>query len=300
MPASTCPWKARAYALPTRPGGSFQSIYVVYFKIKYRRITALRRPVRLGKVRSSGLRLQVCPAASAGGLPSQLSRVLPSFYRPAECCHNLAAYQAMKPASPSARIIVSRRNALKTAGALVSTTLINAWPHNALSSSNDAFPTPDEQHAGVISISDLRITYPNGNPFNLSDFRGKVLLLNFWAFWCPHCVSEFQSMISVQQFIGGPSLLSILLVSEERYWSQDQRFAQEHGVPFLLSYYPPNPSAIPVANALLGQVIGNGASYGLPVSYVFTPSGTCALAVRGSQNWSNPQLLPFWVKAIQQ
>ena len=44
----------------------------------------------------------------------------------------------------------------------------------------------------------LRITSPKGVPVQLSDFRGKKLLMNFWATWCPPCVEELPMLSRFQ------------------------------------------------------------------------------------------------------
>ena len=41
----------------------------------------------------------------------------------------------------------------------------------------------------------------DGKPEHLSDLRGKVVLLNFWATWCPPCVDETPSLIQLQRQI---------------------------------------------------------------------------------------------------
>ena len=38
----------------------------------------------------------------------------------------------------------------------------------------------------------------NGSPAHLSDLRGKVVLLNFWATWCPPCVDEAPALNELQ------------------------------------------------------------------------------------------------------
>jgi thiol-disulfide isomerase/thioredoxin len=41
---------------------------------------------------------------------------------------------------------------------------------------------------------DVRLPDLNGISVGLSDFRGKIIFLNFWATWCPTCVTEMPAM----------------------------------------------------------------------------------------------------------
>ena len=43
----------------------------------------------------------------------------------------------------------------------------------------------------------------NGKPAHLSDFRGKVVVLNFWGTWCPPCIEETPSLNRLQKYIEG-------------------------------------------------------------------------------------------------
>lgn len=55
----------------------------------------------------------------------------------------------------------------------------------------------------------------DGTSVTLADFKGRVLLVNFWATWCAPCVKELPSLDEVQLKLGGEGLL-VLAVSQDR------------------------------------------------------------------------------------
>jgi len=68
----------------------------------------------------------------------------------------------------------------------------------------------------------------DGRPVSLADFRGKVVVLNFWATWCPPCRREIPDFIDLQNEYGsqGVQIVGIALDEPEKV----QAFARQHGM----------------------------------------------------------------------
>jgi len=68
----------------------------------------------------------------------------------------------------------------------------------------------------------------DGSPVSLADFRGKVVVLNFWATWCPPCRREIPDFIDLQEEYGsrGVQIVGIALDEPEKV----QAFARQNGM----------------------------------------------------------------------
>lgn len=57
-----------------------------------------------------------------------------------------------------------------------------------------AFAQKRSEQAPIVSLKDL-----TGKTVNLSDYKGKIVLLNFWAVWCVPCAAEIPELVKWQQ-----------------------------------------------------------------------------------------------------
>jgi cytochrome c biogenesis protein CcmG, thiol:disulfide interchange protein DsbE len=126
-----------------------------------------------------------------------------------------------------------------------------------------------------------------GKPSHLSDLRGKVVILNFWATWCPPCVEETPSLNHLQKYIASRNGV-ILGVAADQDPAAYEKFLREQGVVFP-TYRDPATTAdnhSPIAQ-----------SYGTsmyPETYVIDRHGKIARKFIGFQQWDSPDMLAYF------
>ena len=120
-----------------------------------------------------------------------------------------------------------------------------------------------------------------GKPGRLSDLRGKVVVLNFWATWCPPCVEETPSLNKLQQYIESRNAL-VLGVSVDEYSAAYEKFLKDQGVVFPTFREPTRKLAL---------------DYGTPVypdTYIIDRHGKIARKFYGPQQWDSPEMLAYF------
>ena len=122
----------------------------------------------------------------------------------------------------------------------------------------------------------------DGNTHNLKDFRGKVVLLNFWATWCKPCVAEMPGLNALQEKIGAQSL-AILPVSLDY---QGQKIITDF-------YHKHRITALPILMDHSKQAFQLFSLYAIPTTIVISPEGKELARVHDEIAWNSTGLTVY-------
>jgi peroxiredoxin len=125
----------------------------------------------------------------------------------------------------------------------------------------------------------------DSKPMHLSDLRGKVVVLDFWASWCPPCVEEAPSLNVLHERIASRGGM-VLAISQDEDQDQYQKFLAEHKIVF--PTYREPAKAIPT-------------TYGtamIPEAYIINRDGRITRKVVGAQDWTGPEMMAIIDKLL--
>ncbi|HUJ94352.1 MAG TPA: TlpA disulfide reductase family protein [Terriglobales bacterium] len=118
---------------------------------------------------------------------------------------------------------------------------------------------------------------------SLNDLRGKIIVLNFWATWCPPCVDEMPSLVQMQQKMKSKGV-EVLAVSVDADENAYRRFLKDHNVDLLTVRDPDQKS-----NNLYG-------TFKFPETYIIDRNGVLRRKFIGPVDWSQPEIVDFLSK----
>ena len=193
-----------------------------------------------------------------------------------------------KPVASMPRATTPLRLALGALGAVV---LIAAGTGAYLS----LIPAPEDRPAGTkqppqafpFQLHSAPQTLPNvgfedgaGRRLTLADFRGKVVLLNVWATWCPPCRKEMPALDRLQQQLGGPEFEVVALSIDSDGLPAVKEFYLQTGVSRLGIYVDKSMQSISVLGAT-----------GLPTTLLIDAQGRDIGRKIGPAEWDSPEVV---------
>lgn len=136
---------------------------------------------------------------------------------------------------------------------------------------------------------DFSLQDENGRSVQLSDYRGRFVVLNFWATWCPPCVEEAPSLDKLNRHFAAttPGRIAVLTVSADPDWAPVKQFVKEHRITF------------PVLLDKRQEVPGSYGTFKYPETYIIDPQGIVRQKVIGAYDWVSTDSIQFFDGLLQ-
>lgn len=125
---------------------------------------------------------------------------------------------------------------------------------------------------GAASTPEFALATPEGKKISLKEFRGKLVLLNFWASWCAPCREEMPAMEKLYQEFKDKNF-TVLAIAVKDSKTDAVNFVKEHKLTYPIALDP---------EAKIGQEYG---AWGLPATYLIGPKGEALARGWGPADW---------------
>lgn len=142
---------------------------------------------------------------------------------------------------------------------------------NRVTMSNPKVSESEEYHELTDEDLNLRFMDYEGKTYRLGDFQGEVILLNYWATWCPPCRAEMPSIQKLYNEYGDK--IRILLLSSENEETVN-------------TYLSENEYILPVFRQL-SPAPGQLAANAIPTTYLIDRNGNIRLEKTGAADWNS-------------
>ena len=135
-------------------------------------------------------------------------------------------------------------------------------------------------------IPDVMFLDSTNNPIKLSELKGKVVFLNFWATWCPPCIAEMPAIQKLYNQFKDNKNVQFLLVDADGNYKKSSAFMTRKKL--TMPVFTPG-SSIP-------DVYFSGS---LPTTVIFDKTGRIVFSHAGAADYGNPKVTEFINKLIQ-
>jgi peroxiredoxin len=126
----------------------------------------------------------------------------------------------------------------------------------------------------------------DGKMVSLNDYKGKVVLLNIWATWCPPCVDEMPSMEKLHQELKSEAF-EILAVSIDVLGAKEViPFMKKHKLSF------------PALTDTKGAIKSLYQTTGVPESFIIDKDGIVVEKIMGPRDWATPGAIHYFRNLI--
>ena len=137
-------------------------------------------------------------------------------------------------------------------------------------------------HDSPRELPNIRFVNEEGQRMTLEDFRGKTILLNIWATWCPPCVEEMPMLDALENQLGGDDFQVVALSIDKAGIDVVRSFFDRTQVEHLEIYLDDT--------MLSHTAVG---AFGLPATLLIDPEGRELGRLIGPADWDDPEMVEF-------
>ena len=131
----------------------------------------------------------------------------------------------------------------------------------------------------LIAAPDFTLEDMDSESYKLQDYRGKVVLINFWATWCPPCLKEMPALEALYKKLGGDSF-AVLAVNQ---WEDPDHVFAYTGE---LNVFP----TFPILFDPESKISAEYGVKGLPTSFLIDKKGRLAYRAVGGRAFDHPEV----------
>lgn len=153
---------------------------------------------------------------------------------------------------------------------LIGLSVTSSWAHKELFDKMGIVYPKRVKTAPVFDLTDL-----NGTRVNLEKYRGKAVLLNFWATWCQACKEEMPAMERLHKELSKEGVQIVAISIDRGNEDRIKEFVEKYNLTFPILLDPNQ------------TVRRNYFIMGLPTSYLIDPQGKLRGFVSGARPWDS-------------
>jgi thiol-disulfide isomerase/thioredoxin len=143
-----------------------------------------------------------------------------------------------------------------------------------------------------LRLPDLAFEDAEGKPKKLSDWRGRIVLVNLWATWCVPCRKEMPALENLQTRLGGPNFEVVAVNIDTRDPEKPKNFLKEANVT-RLGYFSDQKAKVFQDLKAIGRALG------MPTSVLVDAEGCEIATIAGPAEWDSDDATKLITAAVR-